>query len=162
MKERKNCSTRRRFFRVIGGAAMGVGLSSVFGCAAANNQTGQAEAHGPLAGGNVSGLPVGKVRVLDNHPVILIRDGSGLYAMSTICTHAQCDMRNDGVIGADGLDCACHGSQFDTNGDVVRGPARAALRHFLVEVDEFGEVTIQADQLVDASARTPVPASVTG
>jgi len=158
MKRHESCSTRRRFLGVMGGGAVGLGFSSVFGCAPANKRTGQPEAHGPLAGGNASALAIGEARVLDNHPVVLIRDSSGLYAMSTICTHSQCDMSSDGSVGADGLYCACHGSQFDANGDVVQGPAHAALRHFLVEVDASGEVTIQADQLVDASARTALPA----
>lgn len=47
-------------------------------------------------------------------------------ALSAICTHAGCSM--DYNAGQHLLDCACHGSQFSTDGKVVRGPANRAVR----------------------------------
>jgi cytochrome b6-f complex iron-sulfur subunit len=49
-----------------------------------------------------------------------------VVALSAICTHAGCSM--DYVAGQQLLDCACHGSQFTTTGQVVRGPANRPLR----------------------------------
>ncbi len=56
-------------------------------------------------------------------------DSNGFWAMSSICTHAGCDMAN-GAGSEDtstspgpGYDCNCHGSVFDANGNVVSGPA---------------------------------------
>jgi cytochrome b6-f complex iron-sulfur subunit len=48
-------------------------------------------------------------------------------AIDAVCSHQSCT-----VTGADGVvyECPCHGSRYDRNGRVVRGPATAALRQF--------------------------------
>jgi Rieske Fe-S protein len=84
------------------------------------------------------------------------RDGSGLYALTLTCTHAGCNMAVDGSVSPNGIDCACHGSQFDANGKVTRGPAQEALTHYAVTVDASGAVTVHGDQTVAATVRTPV------
>jgi cytochrome b6-f complex iron-sulfur subunit len=38
----------------------------------------------------------------------------------------------------DGFACPCHGSRFDPNGDLVRGPAKEPLRRLRVEVNDQG------------------------
>jgi cytochrome b6-f complex iron-sulfur subunit len=55
--------------------------------------------------------------------VALFRDGQGVYAVSTICTHLGCIVRP----GPDGFECPCHGSRFALDGTVVKGPAPRAL-----------------------------------
>ena len=49
-----------------------------------------------------------------------------VVAVSAICTHAGCSM--DYAAGQKVLDCPCHGSQFATDGSVLRGPAVRPLR----------------------------------
>ena len=88
----------------------------------------------------------------------MVLDSGGVYAMTTICTHEQCDMRDDGDIGVDGFKCDCHDSEFDIQRAVTDGPAKKDLKHYLVEIDEAGEITVQCDSIVDAAARTPLPA----
>jgi Rieske Fe-S protein len=110
-----------------------------------------------ISAGNVTAIAIGTLRVVDG-PVVLARDAGGLYAMSSVCTHAGCalDATNGTVPG--GLDCGCHGSRFDGDGNVTRGPAGRALVHLLVEVDAAGAVTVRADlPPVAADARTAVP-----
>jgi cytochrome b6-f complex iron-sulfur subunit len=48
-------------------------------------------------------------------------------AIDAVCSHQSCT-----VSGADGVvyECPCHGSRYDRNGHVLRGPATAALRQF--------------------------------
>ena len=48
-------------------------------------------------------------------------------ALTAVCTHEACT-----VSGFDNqiYICPCHGSQYSTNGAVVKGPAPAALRQF--------------------------------
>jgi cytochrome b6-f complex iron-sulfur subunit len=48
-------------------------------------------------------------------------------ALTAVCTHEACT-----VTGFDNqiYICPCHGSQYSTNGAVVKGPAPAALRQF--------------------------------
>lgn len=111
---------------------------------------------GDIAAGNVSAVPVGTLEGIPGAAVILGRDPGGLYAMTAICTHQGCNMEDQGSINAQGIHCACHGSSFDTNGNVAQGPASAALTHFAVSVDAAGAITIHASNPVAESQRTPV------
>ena len=111
------------------------------------------EASGPLSGGNISALPVGTLSVIDGQPVVIARDAMGVYAMSTICTHARCDMRDSGSISNGGLECSCHGSSFDANGVPFAGPARSVLPHWKVTIAADGSITVLAGTAVDPSVR---------
>jgi len=112
--------------------------------------------HGDIPAGNVANVPVGSLQGVPGQAVILGRDSSGLYAMTAICTHAGCDMENNGSINAQGVFCSCHGSMFDAEGNVVQGPAQLPLQHFAVSVDTTGAITIHASQDVSETQRTPV------
>jgi nitrite reductase/ring-hydroxylating ferredoxin subunit len=48
-------------------------------------------------------------------------------ALTAVCTHEGCT-----ITGYDNqtYTCPCHGSQYNTNGGVVRGPAPQSLRQF--------------------------------
>jgi|SRR6516165_7590463 len=59
--------------------------------------------------------------------------------LSRICTHEQCDC---GVVN-NLLACPCHGSEFSSNGTVLRGPADSPLRQLDVTFDPTaGTLTI--------------------
>lgn len=55
--------------------------------------------------------------------VSISRDEGGVYAVSLICTHLGCIVKPV----ASGFDCPCHGSRFDRNGSVIKGPAPRPL-----------------------------------
>jgi cytochrome b6-f complex iron-sulfur subunit len=61
----------------------------------------------------------------------VFRDASGIYAISTICTHLGCVIRPE----AGGFKCPCHGSEFSADGQVLRGPAPRALPWLKVSVN---------------------------
>jgi cytochrome b6-f complex iron-sulfur subunit len=109
-----------------------------------------------VGAGNVSAIAVNTMRAVPGEAVILGRDAGGLYAMSAACTHAGCmvDVSTSG--GAEELYCPCHGSVFDANGEVMRGPARLPLQHYQVEVAADGTITVQGAMPVSADTRTPV------
>ncbi|HEV8363759.1 MAG TPA: Rieske (2Fe-2S) protein [Gemmatimonadaceae bacterium] len=48
-------------------------------------------------------------------------------AFTSVCTHERCDVNS---FSGGRIRCPCHGSQYDTSGRVVVGPAPAALRQF--------------------------------
>ncbi len=111
---------------------------------------------GPVSAGNVSAISAGTLHAVPGEAVILARDSGGLYAMSAACTHEGCMLSVTSAAGAEELSCPCHGSLFDANGDVTRGPARASLQHYQVDVAADGSITIQGGSPVSADARTAV------
>jgi cytochrome b6-f complex iron-sulfur subunit len=48
-------------------------------------------------------------------------------ALTSTCTHQACTING---YSAPVFQCPCHGSQFSTTGEVVRGPAGAPLRRY--------------------------------
>jgi Rieske Fe-S protein len=60
----------------------------------------------------------------------------GLIALSTICTHAGCEVR----VFPESFECPCHGSAYAIDGSVENGPASRPLQSFVVE--ETPEVII--------------------
>lgn len=108
---------------------------------------------GPIPAGNMSALAVGGMLVMSN--VVVARDAGGVYAMSAVCTHAGCLLDDTSPTVAAGLSCPCHGSTFDGNGNVTRGPARTPLQHYAVTIAADGSLTVDGGQPVSASTRTP-------
>ena len=150
--------SRRHFLEILAATSGACALAPL--CASGCMQqlaTGQSPAHGPVAAGNVKDVPVGSFAFVSDQPVVLARDDAGLYAMSAICTHQQCNMHNDGGVDSRGVHCDCHGSSFDKNGAPTGGPARRTLDHYAVDLASDGTITVQASQLVSTTTRTPVP-----
>ena len=142
---------RRQFLKILTGAA----AASALGPACGTNE-GVAEAKGPVPAGNIRDLPVGALTAVSGEPVAIARDKRGVYALSTVCTHRQCNMENDGNVSEKGLSCGCHGSQFDRDGAVVNGPALSPLRHYRVTLNPDGSLVIDAGDEVAPEVRVPV------
>ena len=83
---------------------------------------------------------------LDKHVLLLQEPDGTLRAFSSECTHQACTVRPRGSF----LVCPCHGSTFDLDGNVVRGPARKPLPTFPVTV-ENGRIEVQ---LIEARTRS--------
>ena len=81
------------------------------------------------------------------------RDAGGLYAMTSLCTHLQCDLNTLGTIGATGVRCGCHGSQFDLVGNVTGGPASSPLRHYRLTLECDGSLRVDVSMVVAQDAR---------
>jgi Rieske Fe-S protein len=143
--------TRRHILKVLA-------ATSAVACSSSSSGSGQAAATGDIAAGNTSALAVGSLQVIAGQPVVIGRDAGGLYAMSTICTHQQCDMRSDGSITSAGLVCDCHSSIFDAQGQPTSGPASRALPHYAVEIATGGAITVHAGVTVSVATRVAVPA----
>ena len=68
-------------------------------------------------------LAAGEPYVPPGRSVALFRDDQGVFAISLICTHLGCIVKSI----PDGFECACHGSRFEPDGGVTKGPAPTAL-----------------------------------
>lgn len=67
---------------------------------------------------------LGNVTVIENNKDnIVIQDGDTKKKVSKVCTHMGCivNLNNNQLL------CPCHGSIFDLDGKVVKGPARDNL-----------------------------------
>jgi Rieske Fe-S protein len=142
--------SRRCVLQVIGSSAGLVMVGGVSSC----QQKGSPPT-GPVSGGNVSSLQVGNLVITGS--VVVALDDQGVYAMSAICTHAGCYLDDGSGTIAPGLDCPCHGSQFDGNGAVTQGPARDPLQHYLVTIASDGAITVDGSQPVSATTRVALP-----
>lgn len=76
--------------------------------------------------------------------VSVFRDAAGVHAVSLVCTHLGCIVKPT----ADGFECPCHGSHYDKEGNVTKGPAPKPLAW--IKVTASGGVLI-----VDEGATVP-------
>ena len=68
-------------------------------------------------------IPVGSGVIVDD--VVITQPAEGKFnGFSAICTHAGCTVTE--VVGAS-INCPCHGSSFNLDGTVAKGPASRPL-----------------------------------
>ena len=91
--------------------------------------------------GPASHYPIGSRTVLPDVPAVLVHTQSGFSALSLVCTHLGCTVEQK----PDGFTCPCHGSRYDTNGNILRGPARAAFRALRVETTSDGRLVLHTN-----------------
>ncbi len=72
-------------------------------------------------------------------PAILLRSEGGVFsALSLVCTHLGCTVESK----PEGYTCPCHGSRFDPQGKVTRGPASQPLQGLRVAVTQDGHLHV--------------------
>ncbi len=67
----------------------------------------------------------------NEHPIYIHREENDYLALHMECTHKGCGLRAE----ATQLSCPCHGSKFDTKGNVTAGPAKKPLVSYKTTVD---------------------------
>lgn len=82
-------------------------------------------------------VPLNGALLFKNERVVLMRDSSGFYALSLVCTHLGCTV----AVTEDALSCPCHGSRFDRQGKVERGPANRNLERLELE-EQHGIIAV--------------------
>jgi len=139
--------TRRRLFIGIGGAALAAtasGGSVVF--LQFLNPNVLFEPPTRYEVGAVEDYPMNSVVSHPDIRVYVVRTVRGFFALSSVCTHLGCITRWNEAAGA--IDCPCHGSVFDRNGNVRNGPAPRPLYHLAVSLEEDGQLVV--DTAVEA------------
>jgi len=149
---------RRKFLTVLSATAATVGLTQILGCGSDEEAgEGASQPTGGINGGKATDVTVGSLKKLEGQKILLGRDAQGLYAMTAICTHLQCDMSgSDGVLNNEGILCVCHASKFDKIGNPLGGPAPSPLNHFALTVGADGSISIDTSKKVASTTRTAV------
>ncbi len=74
--------------------------------------------------------------VVQDTPVLLLRDGDRFFAIHDRCSHRGCSL-SQGEVEGDEIVCPCHGSRFDRrDGAVKHGPATAPQPAFQVRQED--------------------------
>ena len=76
-----------------------------------------------------------------NAGFFIVRQGDKLFALSSYCTHRKCRLTSEPDRS---FYCPCHGSTFDPEGHVTKGPARVDLPIFPIASNDRGELIVQA------------------
>jgi nitrite reductase/ring-hydroxylating ferredoxin subunit len=87
---------------------------------------------------DASQLPEGRPMrfVVDDTPVLLLRENDAFFAIHDRCSHRGCSL-SEGTLDGDAIVCGCHGSRFDRrDGSVLQGPATAPQPAFDVRVHD--------------------------
>jgi cytochrome b6-f complex iron-sulfur subunit len=82
--------------------------------------------------------PLNSRTVISEPPAMLVHTEKGFFALSLVCTHLGCIVEKKDQ----GFACPCHGSRYDTQGNVTHGPADKPLKALRVEVTEAGNLKI--------------------
>jgi Rieske Fe-S protein len=106
---------------------------------AASSESSSSSAPAEAPGGAIAktaDVPVGSGVIVDD--IVVTQPVAGEFkAFSSSCTHKGCAVNKvaDGTI-----DCPCHGSKFNLDGSVAKGPATAPL--------EAKTITVSGDSIV--------------
>jgi cytochrome b6-f complex iron-sulfur subunit len=91
--------------------------------------------------GPASNFPIGTSIVHPEIPAIVIGTMSGFTAISLVCTHLGCTVETQ----PGGFTCPCHGSRYDSQGNVTRGPAQKPLRPLRTAITSDGNLHVYTD-----------------
>ncbi len=83
---------------------------------------------------------IGWAGTLDGKEVAIFNDGASLTVLENVCTHRGCQTAWNAAQAT--WDCPCHGSRFQADGSVLRGPARQVLARLSFKVDDDGEIRL--------------------
>jgi cytochrome b6-f complex iron-sulfur subunit len=93
---------------------------------------------------------LGPVNILSGDSIIpipeaqaaLIPGEDGFQAISLVCTHLGCLLE----LQDDAFTCPCHGSIFNLDGAVQKGPADKSLRKLEIKIDEKGHLILDTSE----------------
>ena len=91
--------------------------------------------------GAASEYPIDSQILVAQVPAMILHRRDGFKALSLVCTHLGCTV---GQVPS-GFACPCHGSHYDAQGRVTRGPAARPLRQLRTEISQAGRLVVHTD-----------------
>ncbi len=92
--------------------------------------------------GVVKELPIGAIVTIPTAQAALINTSGSLQAVSLVCPHLGC------IVDANesGFACPCHGSRFNPDGSLKKGPATQGLRDLKLQVRDDGHLILDTSE----------------
>ena len=97
-----------------------------------------------------------KIGTIDNYPegvdfladrrIFVVREKNLIRVVSAVCTHLGCTV--NWVAERNRWECPCHGSVFNNEGMVIRGPARRPLPWYEVSLTPAGRILVDERRIV--------------
>ncbi len=97
-----------------------------------------------IALGDPRQFPVDTYTFMDEHQMFVYRDHEGIKAVSAVCTHLGCILEKS----SEGFECPCHGSCYNSNGEVLSGPAPRNLSWYQVIKAAEGKIMVDPGKIV--------------
>lgn len=145
--------SRRDFIQIMGSIGALIAIAGILG---AVDAFGSNQASTPASGSSMtttSNLPAGAIANVNElqplspvyfdypsgYPNVLFKKADGsVTALTLVCTHVCCEVNFDP--SSQRFYCPCHGSIFDSSGNVLQGPAVIPLPSIQVRIDELGSI----------------------
>ena len=99
-----------------------------------------------IALGDPRQFPVDTYTFMEEKNLFVYRDHEGIKAVSAVCTHLGCILEKS----TDGFECPCHGSCYNSQGEVLSGPAPRNLSWYRVSRAADGKIVIDPGTTVRA------------
>ncbi len=99
--------------------------------------------------GKPENFPAGTAKKLDKEKVFVFADDDGIYAISAVCTHLGCIVYKTDW----GFQCPCHGSRYNQEGKVIRGPAPRSLPWYEITQTVDGTLVVDATKEVSRGTK---------
>ncbi len=99
-----------------------------------------------IALGDPRQFPVDTYTFMDEHNLFVYRDHEGIKAVTAVCTHLGCILEKS----TDGFECPCHGSCYNSDGEVLSGPAPRDLTWYQVSKAADGKIVVDPGKSVQA------------
>ena len=148
--------TRRQFAILAAAAATGLGRERFAAAAPTTATTTTSPAGEPsIPPDAVDAGPLGDFKSDDVYDAFreqgffVIRRDHQLFALSSVCTHKGCKVRVRDDLS---FKCKCHGSTFDKDGHVTKGPAARDLPRLAVAEDARRHVIVDVSRKIALEA----------
>ncbi|MEW5870637.1 MAG: Rieske 2Fe-2S domain-containing protein [Chloroflexota bacterium] len=148
-----NTLTRRQFLGVawLGSVAL-LALQSVVSLTRFLKPVSSGGFGGLVYAGKVDEFPIGSVNRVLSGRFYLVRNEEGFLALWQRCTHLGCAIPWEE--GENQFHCPCHGSLFNTVGEVTGGPAPRPMDYFPVTI-RSGEVWVDTSKPTERTRYDP-------